>query len=218
MTTDFFNGHPNCQEVIRTRIRNSGLRIRGSRLENSISGSTPVSPTWPIVGTVRCTVRYRLRCFDLKFFDKFFSCFATFHCVSYAVAQIVSGTTVHLFVVLMLFPLCVELLCTYALITVFVDYLTFMSFYPSGLSLAIELMFTKTGRPQWDVKQIIKMLPQEETQNSVVYRYRYFLLLTVLFFSLNVWRLRHCWGNMVKEVGEGNGGGGRVGGDCVWER
>ncbi len=64
-----------------------------------------------------------------------------------------------------------ELLCTYALITVFVDYLTFMSFYPSGLSLAIELMFTKTGRPQWDVKQIIKMLPQEETQNSVVYRY-----------------------------------------------
>jgi len=68
---------------------------------------------------------------------------------------------------------CAELLCTYALITVFVDYLTFMSFYPSGLSLAIELMFTKTGRPQWDVKQIIKMLPQEETQNSVVYRYRY---------------------------------------------
>ena len=61
--------------------------------------------------------------------------------------------------------LCSELLCTYALITVFVDYLTFMSFYPSGLSLAIELMFTKTGRPQWDVKQIIKMLPQE-TQNS----------------------------------------------------
>ncbi len=84
----------------------------------------------------------------------------------------------HLFV-LMHFPLCAELLCTYALITVFVDYLTFMSFYPSGLSLAIELMFTKTGRPQWDVKQIIKMLPQEETQNSVVYRYRYLRLLTI---------------------------------------
>jgi hypothetical protein len=58
---------------------------------------------------------------------------------------------------------------------VFVDYLTFMSFYPSGLSLAIELMFTKTGRPQWDVKQIIKMLPQEEAQNSVVYRSAHFI-------------------------------------------
>jgi hypothetical protein len=76
-----------------------------------------------------------------------------------------------MFSFLLLILFLVELLCTYALITVFVDYLTFMSFYPSGLSLAIELMFTKTGRPQWDVKQIIKMLPQEETQNSVVYRY-----------------------------------------------
>lgn len=63
-----------------------------------------------------------------------------------------------------------ELLCTFALITVFVDFLTFMSFYPSGLSLVIELMFNKNGRPHWDVKQIIKMLPHEETQNSVVYR------------------------------------------------
>ena len=44
------------------------------------------------------------------------------------------------------------------------------SFYPAGLSLVIELMFTKAGRPQWDVKQIIKSLPTEEIQNSVVYR------------------------------------------------
>ena len=63
-----------------------------------------------------------------------------------------------------------ELLSTFALITVCVDYLTFISFYPSGLSLVIELMFNKNGRPHWDVKQIIKMLPLEETQNSVVYR------------------------------------------------
>ena len=37
----------------------------------------------------------------------------------------------------------------------------------------IELMFTKAGRPQWDVKQIIKSLPPEEpVQNPVVYRVR----------------------------------------------
>ena len=34
-------------------------------------------------------------------------------------------------------------------------------------------MFTKAGRPQWDVKQIIKSLPTEEpVQNPVVYRVR----------------------------------------------
>jgi len=65
-----------------------------------------------------------------------------------------------------------ELLSTFALTTVCVDYLIFMSFYPSGLSLVIELMFNKNGRPHWDVKQIIKMLPLEETQNAVVYRVR----------------------------------------------
>ena len=47
------------------------------------------------------------------------------------------------------------------------------SFFPAGLSLVIELMFTKAGRPQWDVKQIIKSLPPEEpVQNPVVYRVR----------------------------------------------
>lgn len=65
-----------------------------------------------------------------------------------------------------------ELLATYAVITVVVDFLIFMSFFPAGLSLVIELMFTKAGRPQWDVKQIIKSLPTEEIQNPVVYRVR----------------------------------------------
>eukprot|EP00092_Neocalanus_flemingeri_P016367 GFUD01017716.1.p1 GENE.GFUD01017716.1~~GFUD01017716.1.p1 ORF type:complete len:954 (-),score=293.96 GFUD01017716.1:774-3635(-) len=65
-----------------------------------------------------------------------------------------------------------ELLATYAVITVVVDFLIFMSFFPAGLSLVIELMFNKAGRPQWDVKQIIKSLPTEETQNPVVYRVR----------------------------------------------
>ena len=44
------------------------------------------------------------------------------------------------------------------------------SFFPAGLSLVIELMFTKAGRPQWDVKQIIKSLPTDEVQNPVAYR------------------------------------------------
>ena len=85
-----------------------------------------------------------------------------------------------------------EELATYAVITVIVDFLIFMSFYPAGLSLVIELMFNKVtreppnalfkyssiykicplkaGRPQWDNKQIIKSLPLEESLNSVVYR------------------------------------------------
>jgi len=65
-----------------------------------------------------------------------------------------------------------EQLATYAVITVIVDFLIFMSFFPAGLSLVIELMFNKAGRPQWDNKQIIKSLPTEDTQNSVVYRVR----------------------------------------------
>merc|ERR550517_2221548 len=68
-----------------------------------------------------------------------------------------------------------ELLAVYAITTVIVDFLIFMSFFPAGLSLVIELMFTKAGRPQWDVKQIIKSLPTETeppVQNPVVYRVR----------------------------------------------
>ena len=34
-------------------------------------------------------------------------------------------------------------MATYAVITVIVDFLIFMSFYPAGLSLVIELMFNK---------------------------------------------------------------------------
>ena len=39
-----------------------------------------------------------------------------------------------------------EELATYAVITVIVDFLIFMSFYPAGLSLVIELMFNKVTR------------------------------------------------------------------------
>jgi hypothetical protein len=43
--------------------------------------------------------------------------------------ELLGPLCVPVFFVLMLFPLCAELLCTYALITVFVDYLTFMNFW-----------------------------------------------------------------------------------------
>ena len=39
-----------------------------------------------------------------------------------------------------------EELATYAVITVIVDFLIFMSFYPAGLSLVIELMFNKVTK------------------------------------------------------------------------
>jgi len=67
-----------------------------------------------------------------------------------------------------------ELLAIYGFITIVVNFLLFMTFFPAGLSLVLELMFSRAGRPQWDVKQIIKMLPNEnnDTQNIVVYRVR----------------------------------------------
>lgn len=64
-----------------------------------------------------------------------------------------------------------KLLATYAVITVVVDLLIIMSFFPAGFSLVFELMFIKAGRPTWDVK-LIKSLPSEEIQNPAVYRVR----------------------------------------------
>jgi len=85
-----------------------------------------------------------------------------------------------------------ELLATYAVITVVVDFLIFMSFFPAGLSLVIELMFNKAGRPQWDVKQIIKSLPTEETQNPVVYRVRVIAMTgLVIVHTLSRWPVDH---------------------------
>jgi len=65
-----------------------------------------------------------------------------------------------------------ELLSTYGLLTIIVNFLLFMTFFPAGLSLVLELMFSRTGRPQWEVKQILKMLPSEDQQSNVVYRVR----------------------------------------------
>lgn len=85
-----------------------------------------------------------------------------------------------------------ELLATYAVITVVVDFLIFMSFFPAGLSLVIELMFNKAGRPTWDVKQIIKSLPTEEIQNPVVYRVRVIAMTgLVMVHTLSRWPVDH---------------------------
>lgn len=85
-----------------------------------------------------------------------------------------------------------ELLATYAVITVVVDFLIFMSFFPAGLSLVIELMFNKAGRPTWDVKQIIKSLPSEEIQNPVVYRVRVIAMTgLVMVHTLSRWPVDH---------------------------
>lgn len=85
-----------------------------------------------------------------------------------------------------------ELLASYAVITVLVDYLIFMSFFPAGLSLVIELMFTKAGRPQWDVKHIIKSLPQDEAPNQVVYRVRVIAMtILVVIHTLCRWPVSH---------------------------
>jgi len=86
-----------------------------------------------------------------------------------------------------------ELLAIYAVITVVVDFLIFMSFFPAGLSLVIELMFNKAGRPQWDVKQIIKSLPTEEKQNPVVYRVRVIAMTgLVMVHTLCRWPVDHA--------------------------
>jgi len=85
-----------------------------------------------------------------------------------------------------------EQLATYAVITVIVDFLIFMSFYPAGLSLVIELMFTKAGRPQWDNKQIIKSLPLEDSHNPVVYRVRVVAMTgLVIVHTLCRWPVNH---------------------------
>ncbi len=47
-----------------------------------------------------------------------------------------------------------------------------MTFYPAGLSLILELMYTTDGRPGWDVRQIINTLPKEDSQSPVVHHVR----------------------------------------------
>eukprot|EP00095_Tigriopus_kingsejongensis_P004201 snap_masked-scaffold208_size258758-processed-gene-1.0 protein:Tk04201 transcript:snap_masked-scaffold208_size258758-processed-gene-1.0-mRNA-1 annotation:"3-hydroxy-3-methylglutaryl- reductase" len=58
----------------------------------------------------------------------------------------------------------------YAVVSVMVNFLVYLTFYPAGLSLVLELMYCTDGRPRWDVRQIINTLPGEDGQTPVVHR------------------------------------------------
>lgn len=58
----------------------------------------------------------------------------------------------------------------YAVVSVMVNFLVYLTFYPAGLSLVLELMYCTDGRPRWDVRQIINTLPGEDGPTPVVHR------------------------------------------------
>jgi hydroxymethylglutaryl-CoA reductase (NADPH) len=47
-----------------------------------------------------------------------------------------------------------ELLSRYAIVYTLVNFLIYVTFFPAGLSLVLELMYSADGRPQWDVRQV----------------------------------------------------------------
>lgn len=65
-----------------------------------------------------------------------------------------------------------ELLSRYAIIYQVVNFLIYVTFYPAGLSLLLELMYTEDGQPGWDVRHIINTLPKEDSQSPVVHHVR----------------------------------------------
>lgn len=65
-----------------------------------------------------------------------------------------------------------ELLSRYAIVYTLVNFLVYVTFFPAGLSLVLELMYSADGRPQWDVRQIINTLPKEESQSPVFHHVR----------------------------------------------
>lgn len=65
-----------------------------------------------------------------------------------------------------------EQLSQYAIVYNLVNFLVYVTFYPAGLSLILELMYGSDGRPQWDVRQIINTLPKEDSQSPVVHHVR----------------------------------------------
>ena len=65
-----------------------------------------------------------------------------------------------------------ELLSRYAIVYTLVNFLIYVTFFPAGLSLVLELMYSADGRPQWDVRQIINTLPKEESQSPVFHHVR----------------------------------------------
>ena len=60
-----------------------------------------------------------------------------------------------------------EVYAWYAVIFNLVNFIVYMTFFPSGLSLILELMYCHDGRPRWNVKVSI-YTPVKMQINSVV--------------------------------------------------
>ena len=63
-----------------------------------------------------------------------------------------------------------EVYAWYAVVFNMVNFIVYMTFFPSGLSLVLELMYCTDGRPRWDVRQIIQTLPSEDSPSPVVHK------------------------------------------------
>merc|ERR1719376_1103400 len=53
-----------------------------------------------------------------------------------------------------------EVYAWYAVVFNMVNFIVYMTFFPAGLRLVLELMYCTDGRPRWDVRQIIQTLPR----------------------------------------------------------
>ena len=60
-----------------------------------------------------------------------------------------------------------EVYAWYAVIFNLVNFIVYMTFFPSGLSLILELMYCHDGRPRWNVK-VSTYTPVKMQINSVV--------------------------------------------------
>ena len=72
-----------------------------------------------------------------------------------------------------------------ALATLTVNWIIFIFFYPPGLCVILELFCVTEGRPRWNVKEIIRTLPNEDGQSSNIHRLK--VTATGFFFMVHVW-------------------------------
>ena len=79
-----------------------------------------------------------------------------------------------------------EIYAWYAIISVWVNMMTFITFYPSGLSIALNLMLVSDGRPIWNVREIINSLPNEEGRSPSVHKVTVISTTVLLIFHI-IW-------------------------------
>lgn len=78
-----------------------------------------------------------------------------------------------------------EVYSWYAVVSVMVNFLIYLTFYPAVLALVLELMYCTDGRPKWDVRQIINTLPGEDGQSPVVHRVK--VIATAILVSIHLY-------------------------------